>query len=82
MNQPVRLSDYNTHAEYEDALANEDIRKLKEQYDRLTPEEKKALYQKALEEYDEMFGEKVEPVFRDKSNYQLVRPESWWERFF
>ena len=82
MNQPIRLSDYPNQFEYEKALTHAWIKEEKERISQLSEEELTTEANEAHDLWHEMFGEKVEPVFDDHHNYDVVRPEPWWHRFF
>ena len=78
----IRLSDYPNRFEYEKAIVLADNARARAEIADLTEEELAAGAQEAHELWHEMFGEKVEPVFDDQHNYDVVRPEPWWHRFF
>ena len=58
------------------------LAEAKERLAKLSPEERAAKAERVHEKWHEMFGEKIEPVFDDRHNYDVVRPEPWWHRFF
>ena len=82
MFQPANSPNYPDSHKRERDRVHAWIKEAKAEIADLSEEELEARAKGAHERWHEMFGEKIEPVFDDHHNYDVVRPEPWWHRFF
>lgn len=82
MFQPTNSSKYPDSYKRERERVHAWIKEARAEIADLTEEELTDEARKAHELWQEMFGEKVEPVFDDHHNYEVVEHKPWWRVFF